>query len=57
MEDKKEETKDEKKEEKKHYCSICGRPSDTIICHACEDKVRAEALDKKHDVEKAGGGK
>lgn len=52
MEEKKQEKTEEKKEEKKQYCSICGRPSDTVICHACEDKVRAEALDKKHDAEK-----
>ncbi len=46
----------EKKEEgaKKHVCSICGRPSDTTICHACEDKIRGEALEKKHDIDKAG---
>jgi recombinational DNA repair protein RecR len=43
-----------KEEEKKHRCSICGKPSDTLICHACEDKIRAEALEKKHDIEKAG---
>ena len=40
--------------EKKHVCSICGRPSDTVICHACEDKIRGEAVEKKHDIEKAG---
>lgn len=40
--------------EKKHVCSVCGRPSDTTICHACEDKIRGEALEKKHDVDKAG---
>jgi recombinational DNA repair protein RecR len=40
--------------EKKHVCSICGKPSDLTICHACEDKVRGEAVEKKHDSEKAG---
>ncbi len=44
---------DEKKV-KKHVCSICGRPSDTTICHACEDKIRGEALEHKHEVDKAG---
>lgn len=47
----------EKKEEKggkKHICSVCGRPSDTTICHACEDRIRGEALEKKHEAEKAG---
>ncbi|MBI5826476.1 MAG: hypothetical protein HZB22_01910 [Deltaproteobacteria bacterium] len=49
------ETREDKgKKEKKHLCSICGRESETTICHACEDKIRAEALEKKHDVEKAG---
>lgn len=52
-EEKTEEKKEEKKvEEKKHRCSVCGRPSDTVICHACEDKVRGEALGKKHGIEK-----
>jgi recombinational DNA repair protein RecR len=54
MEEKKEEKKKEGEEEKKHRCSICGRHSDTVICHACEDKIRAEALERKHDIEKAG---
>jgi recombinational DNA repair protein RecR len=48
------EKKDEKEKEKKHVCSICGRPSDATICHACEDKIRGEAIEKKHDIDKAG---
>ncbi len=52
MEGKKEEHG--KEGEKKHVCSICSRPSDTIICHACEDKIRGEALEHKHDIDKAG---
>ena len=48
MEEKKE------KEEKKHVCSICARPSDETICHACEDKIRGEAIEKKHNIDKAG---
>ena len=39
---------------KKHVCSICARPSDTVICHACEDRIRGEAVEKKHDIDKAG---
>lgn len=42
------------KEVKKHNCSICGRESDVLICHACEDKLRGEALEKKKGVERAG---
>lgn len=42
------------KKVKKHVCSICGRPSDTTICHACEDKIRGEALEHKHEIDKAG---
>jgi hypothetical protein len=46
---------EKKKEEKpKRCCSVCGRPSETVICHACEDRIRAESLEKKRDVEKAG---
>ncbi|MBI4950186.1 MAG: hypothetical protein HY955_08595 [Deltaproteobacteria bacterium] len=45
----------EKKEEKKHVvCSICGKPSELTICHACEDKIRGEAVEKKHEIDKAG---
>ncbi len=47
--------KEEKEtKEKKHVCSICGRPSDLVICHACEDRIRGEALEKKHDIDKSG---
>jgi recombinational DNA repair protein RecR len=53
MEEKKEGKKEEK-QERKHFCSICGKPSDSVICPACEDRVRAEALEHKHDVEKGG---
>lgn len=56
MAEKSEEKKKEEEggEEKKHRCSICGRPSDTVICHACEDRIRGEALEKRHDIDKAG---
>lgn len=43
-----------KKDEKKHVCSVCGRPSDTVICHACEERIRGEALEKKKEIDKAG---
>ncbi|MEE9615003.1 MAG: hypothetical protein V3W31_08675 [Thermodesulfobacteriota bacterium] len=52
MEEKKEEKKG--KEERKHYCSVCGKPSDVVICQACEEKIRGEALEKKKDVERGG---
>ncbi len=55
VENKDKEEKGKKAEkEKKHVCSICGRPSETVICHACEDKIRGEALEHKHEVDKAG---
>jgi recombinational DNA repair protein RecR len=53
VEDKKEEAKEEAKE-KPHVCTMCAKPSETVICHACEDKLRAEALEHKLDVEKHG---
>ncbi|MBI1911136.1 MAG: hypothetical protein HYS21_03965 [Deltaproteobacteria bacterium] len=43
-----------KEQEKKHVCSVCGKPSDMTICHACEDRIRGEAVEKKHEAEKAG---
>lgn len=47
--------KKEKPEKTKvHVCSVCGRPSDATICHACEDKIRGEALEQRHEVDKAG---
>lgn len=48
------EEKKEKTEEKVIKCSICGKPADTVICHACSDKVRGEAVEQKHDINKAG---
>ncbi len=44
----------EKKTEKKPVCTMCGKPSESVICHSCEDRLRAEALEHKRDVEKAG---
>jgi len=43
-------------EKKEHVCTICGKRSATTICHACEEKIRGEALEKKKEVEKAGRG-
>ena len=31
----------------KQLCHICGKESETYICEACSDKVRAEAVNKK----------
>ncbi len=28
-------------------CKICGKSSEASICHACADKVRAEAVGRK----------
>ncbi len=52
MEEKK--TAEKKPAEKPHLCSVCGKPSDTLICHACEDKIRGEAVEHKREIEKAG---
>ncbi|MCK5236390.1 MAG: hypothetical protein KAR06_05320 [Deltaproteobacteria bacterium] len=41
-----------KKEIKEHHCSVCGKVSDATICHACEEKIRGEAFEKKRDIEK-----
>ncbi|MBE9527852.1 MAG: hypothetical protein IME99_01280 [Proteobacteria bacterium] len=47
--------KGEKSEESKpHVCSMCARPSDTVICLQCEAKVRGEVLEHNKDVNKAG---
>ncbi len=54
MTEEKKEEASEKASEKPHVCSVCARPSDTIICNACEDKLRGEALEHKRDVEKHG---
>ena len=53
-EEKKEGEGKEGKKEHKPVCSVCGKPSEAIICHGCEEKIRGEAFDKKRDVEKAG---
>ncbi|MFQ5329765.1 MAG: hypothetical protein ACE5D4_07240 [Thermodesulfobacteriota bacterium] len=43
-------------ENKEHVCTVCGKKGDATICHACEEKIRGEALEKKKDLEKAGRG-
>ncbi|MBI5560629.1 MAG: hypothetical protein HY883_05085 [Deltaproteobacteria bacterium] len=47
-----EEKKADEKTGKKHLCLVCARPSDTVICHACEDRIRGEVIDKKREAEK-----
>ncbi len=37
---------------KEHHCSVCGKLNPATICHACEDKIRAEAAEHKRDIEK-----
>jgi recombinational DNA repair protein RecR len=44
--------KKKKGEPKEHHCSVCGKLSPATICHACEDKVRGEAVEHKRDIEK-----
>jgi hypothetical protein len=46
-----EDNKEVSKAVKQHICSVCAKPSQTVICHACEDRLRAEALEKKRDEE------
>jgi len=45
---------DKKPEEKKKVCMVCGKPSPTTICEACEARIRGEALEHKQEIEKAG---
>ncbi len=49
-----EEKKDEEGKEKPHVCSMCARPSDTVICLRCEAKVRGEVLEHNKEISKAG---
>jgi hypothetical protein len=37
-----------------HRCSVCGKPSESTICRACEARIRGEILDEKDRTEKAG---
>ncbi len=37
---------------KEHHCSVCGKLNPATICHACEDRIRAEAAEHKRDIEK-----
>ncbi len=46
------EKKQEEAAEEEHHCSICGKVSPATICHACEDKIRGEAMEHKRDIEK-----
>jgi hypothetical protein len=33
---------------------MCAKPSETVICLACEMKVRGEVLEHKKGIDKAG---
>ncbi len=41
-------------ESKSQVCSMCAKPSDTVICLVCEGKVRGEVLEHQHGINKAG---
>ena len=49
---KSEEGKAEGGADKPHVCSVCAKPSETVICFHCETNIRAEAFGHKHEVEK-----
>jgi nucleotide-binding universal stress UspA family protein len=36
-------------------CLICATPSQYSVCDACKNRIQAEALARKRDIEKAGG--
>ncbi len=55
MTDKEREEAGKKGEAGEHHCSICGKPSEETICHACRDRIRGEAVEKKRDVDKGKG--
>jgi hypothetical protein len=40
-------------EAKRPVCRICGRASEEIICQACVERLRGEALERKRKEEKA----
>lgn len=42
------------KKEKKKVCMVCGKPSETTICQACEARIRGEVLEQKKGIDKAG---
>lgn len=44
----------EVKEKKARVCTVCGKPSEKIICDNCEARIRGEALEKKIKDEKEG---
>jgi nucleotide-binding universal stress UspA family protein len=37
-------------------CLICAMPSPFAVCDTCKNRIQAEALARKRDIEKAGGG-
>jgi hypothetical protein len=46
--------KEKTKAGKSKTCMICGQPSNDAICESCKDKIRAEAIEKKQEIEKEG---
>ena len=46
--------KDDEAKKRVNTCSVCGKPSDKIICDHCEAQIRGEALEKKMKDEKEG---
>lgn len=45
---------EKQKEATPHRCSVCGKPSESTICPACEARIRGEILDEKGKAEKGG---
>ncbi len=44
----------EETQSKPHVCSMCAKPSETVICYVCESKIRGEVLEHKKEIDKAG---
>jgi hypothetical protein len=39
-------------EKRRQICRMCGKPSEKMICDACSDRLRGEALERKKKEEK-----
>ncbi|MEK6576381.1 MAG: hypothetical protein AAB014_02860 [Nitrospirota bacterium] len=46
--------KEDEAKKRAKTCSVCGKPSEKIICDHCEAKIRGEALERKIKDEKEG---
>lgn len=46
--------KEDEAKKRTKTCSVCGKPSEKIICDHCEAKIRGEALERKIKDEKEG---